>query len=99
MGEVATVCQGQTQDLVARLRQGGQNRSVCLRTGVRLDVSELSAEELLGTVTRQIFDDVNVLATTVVAAPWVALSVFVGEDGTLCLQNGTWDEVLRCDRL
>ena len=95
VGEVTAVGQGQAHDLVTRLGQGGEHCCVGLRTGVRLDVGELGAEELLGAGNGQVLDDVDVLAATVVAAARVALRVLVGEHGALCLQHGARHEVLR----
>ena len=99
VGEVTTVRQGQTHDLVAGIGQGVEDGGVGLRAGVRLDVGELGAEQGLRTVAGEILDDVGVLAASVVATARVALRVLVGEDRTLRLQHGAGDEVLGGDHL
>ena len=94
VGEVASVGEVEAEDGVA----GGDERhvggGVGLRAGVRLDVGVVGAEEAFGAVAGEGFDDVGVLAATVVALSGVAFGVFVGEDGACGLEDGAADEVL-----
>ena len=99
VGQVTTVSQRKAQDLITWVDKRSKDGSVCLCTGVWLYVGKLSAEQSLSAVTRQIFDDIDVLTSTVVAATWVALCVLVGKDGTLCLQDCTRNKVLRRNHL
>lgn len=48
---------------------------------MRLDVGVFCAEQLAGSIPRQIFDDIDIFAAAVVASSGVAFGVFVGEDG------------------
>ena len=91
--------QGQAHDLVTRVDQGSKHRSIGLRAGVRLHVSELGTKQGLGAVTGQVLHHVDVLAAAIVAAAWVALGVLVGQHGALRLQHGARNEVLRGDHL
>src|SRR5690606_12741123 len=75
VGQVAAVGQAHAEDGVARLYQGLEYGAVGLGAGVRLDVGVIGAEQFLGAVDGQLLDDVDVLATTVVALVRVALGV------------------------
>ncbi len=68
-----------TQNGVARLQQRGVNSEVSLRTGVRLHVSVVSAEQFFRAVDSQLLYDINVFATAVVALARITFSVFVGQ--------------------
>lgn len=97
MGQVAAVREIQAEDGVAWLENGREGRSIGLRTGVRLHVHLLGAEELAGAVAGEVLDDVGVFASTVVAAAGVSLGVFIGEDRAGGLEHSFADEVFRGD--
>ena len=82
---------------------GSQHREVDghvgLRARVRLDVGVIGAEELLGAIARDVLDDVDLLAATVVALAGKPLGVLVGEHGTGGLEHRQRDEVLGGDQL
>lgn len=59
----------------------------------------LGAEERLDPVDRELLDDVDVLATAVVAAAGVTLGVLVGQHRALGLEHRDRSEVLRGDHL
>ena len=99
VGQVATVCQGQTHDGVAGVQQCVHDGVVRLRTGVGLNVSVLSAEEFLHAGNSEGLNDVNEFAAAVVAAAGVTLSVLVGQYRALAFEDGTGDEVLGCNHL
>jgi hypothetical protein len=67
VGQVAAFGQAHAHDRVAGLGEGHQHRLVGLRTGVRLDVGGIGAEQLLQAVDGHLLGDIDVLATTVVA--------------------------------
>ena len=77
--QVAAVRQVHAEDRVAGLNHGGVGRLIGLRSGVRLHVGVLGAEELLGALARQVLDDVGELAAAVVALARIAFGVLVGE--------------------
>ncbi len=87
VSQVAALRQVHTQHGIARLQQRGVNSEVSLRARVRLDVRVVCAKQLFSTVNRQLFNDINVLATAVVALARVTFSVFVGQLRTLRLHN------------
>ena len=99
VGQVPAVGQVHAEDGVARLEQGEVHRGVGLGARVGLHVDVFGAEQLLGAVDRQLLDDVDVFATTVVTTARVPFRVLVGQDGALSLQNGLGREVLRGDHL
>ena len=99
VGQVATVCQGQTHDGVAGSQQCVHDGVVRLRTGMGLNVGVLGAEEFLHAGNSERLNNIDVFTTTVVAAAWVTLSVLVGQYRALAFEDGTGDEVLGCNHL
>ncbi len=97
--QVAAGGEAHAEDRVARLQQGEEHRLVRLRAGMRLDVGELAAEQLLGAVDRELLGHVDIHAAAVVAPAGIALGVFVGEHAPLRLQHGGGDDVLARDQL
>ena len=68
-----------------------------LRSRVRLHVGEVAAEDLLGAIDGEIFDDVDVLAAAVVPLARIALGVLVGQDAAGRFKYSTRDNVFRRD--
>ncbi len=66
VSQVTAMRQIHTQNGIARFQQRGVDRKVS-RSRVRLDVSVVSAEQFFRTIDRQLFNDINILATAVVA--------------------------------
>src|SRR5437763_4848054 len=99
VGKMAAVSQVQTENGVSGLDDRGVGLHIGLRSGMRLNVGVLGAEELLGTVARQILDDIGVFAATVIAFAWVALGVLIRENRAHGFENRFADEILRCDQL
>ena len=81
------------------LQHRGIGRGVGLRAGVRLHVDMLAAEDLPRAVAGQVLDDVGVLAATVVAAPGIALGIFIGEDRAGCFKHCFRDKVFAGNHL
>ncbi len=79
VSQVAALRQVHTQNGIARLQQRGVNSEVSLRTGVRLHVSVVGAEQFFRAVDSQLLYDINVFATAVVALARITFSVFVGQ--------------------
>ena len=75
--EVSAAVKRKPEDGVARLEQCMHDRGVGLRTGVRLHVRELRAEQELDSIDRHLLDDVDVLAAAVVAPPGVTLGILI----------------------
>src|SRR5438270_460005 len=72
---------------------------VRLRTGVRLHVRVLRAEQLFRTVDRELLDLVDHLAAAVVALPGISLRVLVRRRRADRLEDRRPGEVLRRDQL
>ena len=85
----------QAENSIAGLQDGSIGFHVRLRSGVRLHVGVLGAEQLLGAVASEVLDDVGELAATVVALAGISLGVFIREDGARGFEHGFADEVLR----
>ena len=96
--EVAAVRQVQAENRVAGLQHRRVGFHVGLRSGMRLHVGVLGAEELLGAVAGQVLDDVGELAAAVVALAGIALGILVGEHRARGFEHGFADEVLRGDQ-
>ena len=87
VGQVAAVRKVEAENGVAGLQHRRVGRGVGLRAGVRLHVDVLAAEDLSRAVAGEILHDVGIFAAAVVAAPRVALGIFIGEDRAGCLQH------------
>ena len=99
VGEVPAGGEAEAHDRVAGLQQRHHHRAIGLGAGVRLDVGELAAEQLLGALDRQGLDRVRRRAALVVAAAGIAFGIFVGEDRALRLEHRLADDILRRDQL
>ena len=91
--------QREPHDRLAGLEQGVIDGRVGLCPRVWLDVGVLGREQRLGAVDRQLLGDVDPLASSVVATPWIALGVLVGQHRALAFEHGARHEILRCDHL
>ena len=98
-GYQAAVCQRHTQNGVARFQNRSVHGLVGLGAGVRLDIDIFCAKQLFSAINRQLFNNINVFAATVVAFARIAFSIFVGQLRTLGFHNGTADVVFRGDQL
>ena len=98
MSQVTALRQVHTQNGIARLQQSGVDREVSLGAGVRLYVSVISAEQLFCTVNRQLFNDINIFATAIVALARITFGIFIGQLRTLCLHNTRTGVVLGGDQ-
>ena len=77
--KVATFRQAHAHDRVARLGKGHQHRLVGLRTGIRLDVRAVGAEQLFQSLDGDRLGNVNVFTAAVVTLARIAFGVLVGQ--------------------
>ena len=84
---------------VARIERRVVDGEVGLRARVRLHVGVIRAEQRADAIAREVLDDVDLLATAVVALARKPLGVLVGENGTGGLEHGHRHEVLGGDQL
>lgn len=96
-GEVTALVEVETHEGVAGLEHGEEHGLVGLGTGVRLNVGELSPEELLHTVDGELLHLVDDLATAIVTLAGQALGIFVGEVTAHGCHDLVGDEVLTGD--
>ena len=99
VGQVAAFGQAHAHDGVAGLQQREEHRLVGLRARIGLYVGILGAEQGLEPVDRQLLDDINVLAATVIAFAGIALGVLVGQLRALGLHHRWRGVVLAGDQL
>ena len=99
VGEMAAGGEVEAHEGVAGLQQRQEHRLVHLAAGVRLDVGEAGAEQLLGALDRERLGDVDPLAAAIVARARIAFGVFVGHHRALRFQHGAADDVFRGDQL
>ena len=99
VGQVAAVGQRHAQDGVARLQQGQEHGLVGLRARMRLHVGIVRIEQFLDPLNRQLFGDIHVFATAVVALAGVAFGVLVGQLAALGFHHPRAAVVFRRDQL
>ncbi len=97
--QVAAVRQIHAHDGVAGLQHGRVGGLIGLRSGMRLHVGMLGAEQLLGAVARQVLHDVGELAAAVIALAGIAFGVLVGEHAAGGFEHRFGGEVLAGDQL
>ena len=90
---------GHAENRVSRLQQRQEHRLVGLRAGMRLDIDERRAEQLLGAFNGQRFGNIDELAAAIIPASGVTLGIFVRQHRALCLEHGVADDVFRRDHL
>ena len=98
MRQMSTRSEVKAEHRVARLGKRQEDGLVRLAARVGLHVGKLAAEQRVGALDGQVFGDVDVLATTIVAFTWVTLGILVGQNGTLRLENCLGDDILRSDQ-
>ncbi|ENN85865.1 hypothetical protein RHSP_17832 [Rhizobium freirei PRF 81] len=99
MRQVTARIQVETHESIARLQEREEDGLVHLRTGVRLNVGEVDAEQLLGALDGELFRDIDELAAAVIALARIAFSIFIRHDRALCFQHGARHDVFRSDQL
>jgi hypothetical protein len=97
--QVPTMGQAHGEDRVPHIEHGHVGGCVGLRARMGLHIGMLRPKEHLGPVDGQSLHHIHTVAPTIVAVGGVTLSVLVGEHGTLRLQYGAADIVLRGDQL
>ena len=78
VGQMAAMCQVQTEDRVAGPERGQIHGQVRLRSGMGLDVGVLRAEQASGSLDGQLLDHIDVFAAAVVAPARIAFGILVG---------------------
>mmetsp|Transcript_58695 Transcript_58695/g.139760 ORF Transcript_58695/g.139760 Transcript_58695/m.139760 type:complete len:372 (-) Transcript_58695:293-1408(-) len=103
VGEVATGGQVQAHDPGVGRQKGRVDREVGRAAAVGLDVDApdllIQAECLQSALLAQVLHLVDDLVASVVAGPWLALGVLVGEGAAQALHDRPGGEVLRSDQL
>ena len=94
MGQVAAGREAEAHEGVARIEQREEHCLVHLAAAVGLDVGVFAAEQLLGTLDRQVLGDVDILAAAVIALARIALGILVREYRALRGEHRRRGEVL-----
>jgi hypothetical protein len=97
--EMSPMGQLHPHESVAGGEKGEVGRRIRLRPRMRLHVDVLGPEDLCGALDRQVFDDVDVLTTAVVAASRISLCVLIGERRAQRGEDRRRGEVLGGDQL
>ena len=97
--QMAAVREVHAHHRVAGVEHREVDSHVRLRTGVRLHVGMLRAEQLLRAIAGQVFHDVDVLAAAVIALARIALRVFIGQVGAHRRKHRVADKVFGRDQL
>ncbi len=80
MRQVTSRIQIETHEGVARLQQREEHGLVHLRAGIRLNVGEVDAEQLLGAFDGEFFSNVDELAAAVITLARITFRIFVRHD-------------------
>jgi hypothetical protein len=96
---MSAMSQVHAEDRIARLAGGKIHCHVGLRSGMRLDIGVLGAEQLFGAINGQLLSYVDKLATTVIALRRIAFRVLVRQHGTLHFEHSFADKILRGNEL
>src|SRR3954452_23985382 len=99
MSEMAAGCEIETEEGIARLKEGNEGGGIGRRTGMRLYVGEPTPEKLRNPFDRQPFSDVDILADAVITPAPQTFGIFVGEYRPLRLQHRLADDIFRCNQL
>lgn len=103
MGQVTTIGETETHDSVLRVNERSKGSKVGSRSRVGLDVDTpdlgVQVESLQGTLSAQVFEDVNVLVSSIVSGTRKTLGVLVGEHGAVGLHDGQRGQVLGSNEL
>ena len=97
--EVASVVEVQSHECVARLEHCEQYGCVGLCARVWLHVGIFGSEEFLDALDGQCLDDIDHLASAIVATAGISLGIFVGEARPHGLHHLFTHEVLTCYQL
>ena len=82
VSQMAAVRKVHAENRIAGFQNREIDRHVGLAPGMRLHIDVLGAEEFFGAIDGEVFDDVDKLATAVIAPAGVAFRVFIGENRT-----------------
>ena len=97
--QVAAGGERHAEDWVAGRQKREKHRLVRRRPGMRLHIGKAAAEQALGAVDREPLGDIDKTAAAVIAAPGIALGVFVGQHRALRFEDRARDDILACDQL
>ena len=95
--QVAAVAEVKPENSVARLEAREVDGSIGLRSAVRLNVDVFGIKKFAGAVACEVLNQVDNLASAVVALARVALGVLVGEHRSDGLHDGRRSEIFRCN--
>ena len=86
-------------DRIAGMDQRKINGHVRLCAGMRLDIGTFCAEQLLGALNGNLFNDIDILAAAIIALARIALRIFVGQYTAHGSHHGRGNEVFGGNQL
>ena len=99
MGQVAAVRQIKPQNRIPRRQEGEVDRLIRLRARVRLDVGMLRPKQFFCPVSRNIFNNIDVFAATVLPSAGIPFRIFIGQYTSDGLHHSWTRVVLAGDHL
>ena len=99
MRQMAPFGKAHRQHGITRLQESLIDRLIGLRARVCLHVSSLGPEQCFQALNGQLFNHINILATTVVTFAGIAFGIFVGHLRALCLHHSRTGVVFRRNQL
>ena len=97
--QVAARVDPHAENGIAGFEDSKKDALVGLTARVGLHIREVAAEHLFRAVDRQFLGNVDNLAAAVIALPWVAFRVFVGEHRPSCFEHRARHVIFRGDKL
>ncbi len=99
VGKVSAVVKLHRKDGISGIDCREEDCLVGARTGMGLDICMVGTEEFTCPLDRDLLYLFNEFTASVVLFVGVSFCVFIREDGALYFEQGTGDEILRCDQL
>ena len=79
MGQMSAVIQVHAHDRITRFQYGKLHCHIRLCSGMGLYIGIITAEQLLGTLDCQIFDDIHALTSAVISLAGITFRIFIGQ--------------------
>ena len=98
MGEVSTMGEIHAQHLVAGVQCGKINSHICLAAGMGLNISIFRLKQFPGSVDCQIFYNIGIITTAIIALTGIPFGILIGEDRTLRLKYCLTDDIFRSNK-
>ena len=92
--KMPALLQVHAHDGIAGIEQGKEDGQVGIGAGMGLYIGMIGTEELAGTLTRDVFHNVHILAAAIITFAGKAFGILVGQDGSCRGEHGRTDNIL-----